>query len=86
MKIEALLQTEEANVSHRSRTAPMTVKKRIDEASEMQNDPRKAIEGASEVENEAPIAIDWGWKMQNEAHFGLLGLRKLKMSLVFGFR
>ena len=86
MKIEALLQTEETNVSHLSRTAPMIVKKGVDRASEMQKDPREAIDGPMEVENEARIAINWGPKMQNEAHFGLLGLRKLNMSLVFGFR
>jgi len=86
MKIEVLLQTEETNVSHQSRTAPMTVKKRIDEASEMQNDPRKAIDGPLEVENAVTNAIDWGPEMQNALHFGLLGPWKLKMHCIFGFR
>jgi len=70
----------------RSASEPMTVKKPVDEASEMQNDPRKAIDGPREVENAAPIAIDWGREMQNALHFGLLGPRKLKMHCIFGFR
>ena len=86
MKIEALLQTEETNVSHRSRTAPMSVKTGVDEASKMQNDPRKAIDGPREVEKAATIAINGGWEMQNALHFGLLGPRKLKMHCIFGFR
>jgi len=86
MKIEVLLQTEETNVSHQSRTAPMTVKKRVDEAPEVENDPREAIDGPSEVENAATNAIDWGREMQNALHFGLPGPRKLKMHCVFGFR
>ena len=86
MRIEALLQTEEANVSHRSRTAPMIVKKGVDRASEMQKDPREAIDGPSKVENAATNAIDWGPEMQNTADFGLLGPQKLKIRRIFGFR
>lgn len=46
---------------------------------------RKAIIWASEMVFEARKAINWGPEMVFEPHFALLGLRKLKMSLRFGF-